>query len=222
MRSVLVVERQVPLQSLTGSADAVAGPHIHLLIFEAPSEPFHEHVVSPAAGAVQTDLDAMVFQEPRELLVGELAALVGVEDVWSVIAGQGLLDRLDAEVGRQRVGQPPRQHSATGPVQDREEILKATRHRTVRDISRPDMVGSGDLQMTEQIRVHPMRRMLLDGIGFSVQRFDTHAGHHGAHPLAPDPVVFSSQQVAQHPGSGKRSGQMELVDPAHPTWTSCR
>jgi hypothetical protein len=39
--------------------------------------------------------------------------------------------------------------------------------------------------------------------------------HHGAHPLAPDLEAFSPQEIAQHAGSGKRSGQMELVDPAH-------
>jgi hypothetical protein len=33
----------------------------------------------------------MVFQQSRELLAGELAALVGVKDVRSAIAGQGLL-----------------------------------------------------------------------------------------------------------------------------------
>jgi len=53
------------------------------------------------------------------------------------------------------------------------------------------------------------------GVGFAVQRVDAHTGHHGAHLLAPDPVAFSPQQVRQHSGSGKRRGQMELVDPAH-------
>ena len=215
MRSVLVVERQVLPHSLTGGADAVIGPQIHLLVLHAPPQPFHEHVIPPAAGAVHTDLDAMVFQESRELLAGELAALVRVEDGRRAVAGQGLLDRLDAEVRCQRVGQPPRQHTATGPVQDREEIHKAPRHRNIRDISRPDLVGSGDRQMAKQIGVHPMCRMSLAGVGFAVERFEAHGGHHGTHPLAPDLVSFSPQEVAQHSGSGKRRGQMELVDPAH-------
>jgi hypothetical protein len=60
-----------------------------------------------------------------------------------------------------------------------------------------------------------MRWMSLAGVRFAVQRFDAYTGHHGAHPLAPDPVAFSPQQVAQHSGSGKWRGQMELVDPAH-------
>ena len=60
-----------------------------------------------------------------------------------------------------------------------------------------------------------MRRMSLAGMGFTVQRFDAHASHQGAYSLTPDPVAFAPQQVAQHSGSGKWRGQMELVDPAH-------
>jgi hypothetical protein len=60
-----------------------------------------------------------------------------------------------------------------------------------------------------------MCRMSLAGVRFAIQCFDAHTGHHGTHPLASDLVAFSPQQVAQHSGSGKRRGQMELVDPAH-------
>ena len=60
-----------------------------------------------------------------------------------------------------------------------------------------------------------MCRMSRAGVGCAVQRFDAPTGHHGPHPLAPDRVAFSPQEVAPHVGSGKRSGQMELVDPAH-------
>ena len=48
----------------------------------------------------------------------------------------------------------------------------ATRHRHVRAISRPDRVGSDDLQMAEQIRVHPMSRRSLAFMRFAVQRVD--------------------------------------------------
>ena len=53
--------------TLVGYAEAVVGPQIHLLIFAAPPEPFCKHDVQPAACAAHTDLNTMVFQEPREL-----------------------------------------------------------------------------------------------------------------------------------------------------------
>ena len=50
----------------------------------------------------------MIFQQSRELLASELAALVGVDDVRGTLAGQSLMDHLNAVVGGQYVGQPPR------------------------------------------------------------------------------------------------------------------
>ena len=70
-----------------GGADAIVGLQIHRFVPRAPPLPFHKHVVPPAACAVHTDPDAMVFQAPCEPLVGELAALVDIEDVRSAIAG---------------------------------------------------------------------------------------------------------------------------------------
>jgi hypothetical protein len=69
--------------------------------------------------------------------------------------------------------------------------------------------------MVQQIRAQPMSQMSLADIGFAIQRVDASADRHGAHPLTLDPPAFSPQQVAQHPGSGERIGQLESVDPAH-------
>ena len=132
MRPGLVVERQVALQPLLGGADGLVGVEIHLLVCEALPESFHEHVVPPTPFPVHADLDAVVLQEPRELLAGELAALIGIEDLRDASMGDRLLNGLEAEVGRQRVGEPPDQHAATGPVEDGEPIHEASRHGDVR------------------------------------------------------------------------------------------
>ena len=63
------------------------------------------------------------------------------------IPGDRLLDSIQAEVGGKRVGQPPRQHPATRPVQDGAQIHEAARHRNIRDIRRPDVIRVRDLQM---------------------------------------------------------------------------
>jgi hypothetical protein len=44
-------------------------------------EPFHEYVIPTAVCDVHADLDSVVFQQAGKIQVGELAALVGVEDV---------------------------------------------------------------------------------------------------------------------------------------------
>ena len=44
----------------------------------------------------------MSFQHIREVLAGELAALIGVEDVRLAMFGQRLLQRLDAKISIHR------------------------------------------------------------------------------------------------------------------------
>ena len=107
VRSGLVVKCQVALQALVRGTDGLIGVQIDLLVFDALPEPFHEHVVAPAAFPIHADLDPVGVQQPRELLTGELAPLIGVEDLWRAIVGEGVLDGLQAEIGRQCVGQPP-------------------------------------------------------------------------------------------------------------------
>jgi hypothetical protein len=80
MRPDLFVEGHVARHPLMGVANGLVGVEIDLFIFETPPQPFQEHVVAPAAGPVHADLDAVVFQESGELLTGELAPLIGIED----------------------------------------------------------------------------------------------------------------------------------------------
>ena len=78
MRSGLVIERPVTVQALVRGLDGLVGVQVHLLVFEASPEAFHEYVISPAPFPVHADLDAVMRQESREFLAGELAALIGL------------------------------------------------------------------------------------------------------------------------------------------------
>lgn len=108
MRSDLIVERQLLLHTLVRCPDGLIRVQVDLLVCEASPQPFHEYVVSPAPVAVHADVDAMLGQQPRELLARELASLVRVEDRWGTILRDGFLHRIQAEISGQRVGQPPR------------------------------------------------------------------------------------------------------------------
>ncbi len=92
------------------------GVEIDFFIFETSPQPFHEHVVAPTPDSIHADLNVMRFQEPRKLLARKLAALIRIEDLWAAMPGNRFLHRVHTEVHRQRIGQPPRQHSATRPV----------------------------------------------------------------------------------------------------------
>ena len=76
-----IVKSQVPAERSTRIAYAVIGPQVDLLVFHRAPQPLDEHVVSPGAAAIHADADRLVLQHPREGRAGELAALVGVEDL---------------------------------------------------------------------------------------------------------------------------------------------
>jgi hypothetical protein len=101
-----------------------------------------DNVVSPTAFAIHADLKPLGFQEPRELLAGELTPLVGVEDLGTAILRDRLPHGVETEVRGERIGEPPGQYPATRPVEHGEEIHKTPAHRNVRDISGPNLIGT--------------------------------------------------------------------------------
>ena len=85
--------------------------------FERTPEALDENVVQTPAPAVHGDGNTGVFEGVGELEAGELAALVGVEDLRPAVALQGVCESLDAEPGIDGIGQPPGEYPACGPVQ---------------------------------------------------------------------------------------------------------
>src|SRR6266478_2844267 len=75
----------------------------------------------------------------------------------AAIPGERLLERLDAEVGTERVRQPPRQHCTTVPVHDRDQIQETLGHRDIGDVRAPNLVDPFDRQPTEQIGIDLVR-----------------------------------------------------------------
>ena len=67
------------------------------LVFERAPQPLNEDVVQAPAPAVHRDPDAGLPQAPGEGEAGELAALVGIEDLRRAMAGQRLVERVCAE-----------------------------------------------------------------------------------------------------------------------------
>ena len=142
-----------------GRTDGVVRVHIDLLVFETFPESFHEHVIPPTAFSVHADLNAVVHEQPGELLARKLAPLIGIEDVRRAIVGQGVPDGLQTEIGRERVGEPPGQHPATRPVEDRKQIHKASRQRDIGNIGGPDMIGPCDREVAQEIGVDLIARL---------------------------------------------------------------
>src|SRR5258708_23443101 len=125
MVGVVFVEKQPSPDAGLSGGDVAIGMQVNLLVFEDPAQPLDEEVVHAAPLAIHANGDLVPAQHAGEVVAGELAALVGVEDLRPTKASERFLERLDAEIGAERVRQPPGQYRTTVPVHDRDR--KSTR-----------------------------------------------------------------------------------------------
>src|SRR5438132_500818 len=88
-------------------------------VLHGPPQALDEDVIVATPAPVHADLDPVIPQRLRELVAGELRALVGIEDTGLAEPGERLAERLDAEPRRERVRQPPGQPPSRRPVEDR-------------------------------------------------------------------------------------------------------
>src|SRR5665213_4342207 len=66
-------------------------------VLHGPPQALDENIIVAATAPVHADRDAVIPQHRRELLAGELRALVGIEDAGLAAPGEGFPERLDAE-----------------------------------------------------------------------------------------------------------------------------
>ncbi len=156
MRAPAIVEIQIPAKPGPGFGDAGIGVQIHLLILHRAPEPCDEDVVALGCLAVHADGNLVFQQQPGEVTAGELAALVGIENLRLAVPGECFLNRLDAEFHLQRDRQFPGQHPPAESVHHRRQIHKAARHRDVGDVHRPHLVRPVDHLAAQQVWANPV------------------------------------------------------------------
>ncbi len=154
------------------------------LVFERTPQQLDKNGVHAPAPPLHRDADAGRLQTPGEGEAGDLAALVGVEDLRRAVAIQGLLKRLDTEACVQRVRQPPGQDVPACPVHDRHQIQEAALHRDIGDVGAPDVVRPLDPQVLEQTGPHPVLGMRHASPRRPVDRLKTQQAHQTTDPAA--------------------------------------
>ncbi len=111
-----VVEVDEPTNVRPGIARGLVGLEVDLLVFDRSPESLDQDVVAPASLAVHVYGDLVRLQHLDELQAGELAALIGIDDLGFAVPRERFLQRLDAEVGVHRVGESPGQNLSAVPV----------------------------------------------------------------------------------------------------------
>jgi len=95
MLALVVVEAEPGANTSLGLGNRRIGIEVHLLVFEASPQSLHEDVVHTAALAVHADRDAVALQRAGEVVAGELAALVSIENLGSTVPRERFIERLD-------------------------------------------------------------------------------------------------------------------------------
>ena len=99
-----VVEAKVGVEPGLGLPSVRVSLQVDLFVLHCPPQPLHKDVVSVPPFPVHADSNTIPLDKPGKGLAGELAPLVGVEDLRLSFA-QCLLEGLEAEVDIQGVGQ---------------------------------------------------------------------------------------------------------------------
>ena len=168
VKAVPVVELE-PLPEALAQVGAVGkGSEVEIVVLERPPQPLDEDVVLNAPATVHADGDAVVLEQVREDLAGELRSLVGVEDLRGSIAPDSLLDGFCAKVGLHGVGYLPGEDLAAVPVHDGHQIHEPSFHGDVGYVGRPHLVRAVDGKASEQVRIDLVLRVRSAGLGLGI------------------------------------------------------
>ena len=81
MQPLLIIESDVPAEALTQRSWGRILVQIDILVLHGPEKSFHENVVQGTPLSVHRDLNSFCLQQLDVVLIGELAALVAVDDL---------------------------------------------------------------------------------------------------------------------------------------------
>jgi len=73
----------------------------------------------------------------------------------------------------------------------RHEVQEAPPHRDVGNIGAPDLVGSINDRMPQQVRPYLVLRVLLTCVGFLINRDQTHDAHQASHAMPATLMVIA-------------------------------
>ena len=132
MLALVIVEAEPSANAGLGLGDRRIGIEVDFLVFEAPPQSLDEDVVHAAPLAIHADRYLVALQGAGEVVAGELAALVGIEDLGAAVASESFLECIDTKISAERVGQSPRQHRSAHPVHDDHQVEEAIGHRGCR------------------------------------------------------------------------------------------
>lgn len=225
-----IVKREILCQTGLCFADVVVGLQIDRFVLGGAPRPLDKDVITPEALAVHADSDAVPLERRCKVGAGELATVVGVEDLPHTRMVDRLSDGIQTEICRQGIGCPPAGYLPAGPIDYGDQIDESLALRNVGDGGRPDLIRPVDGEIAQEEGVDLVPRVFLAGIRFPVERPDAHLGHQAGNPFSACLIALQSQRTPQHPrtrqtqtpDATRRFGASAPGPPATPAWAASK
>ena len=151
-------------------------------ILQGAEESFRSGIVQALALAVHTDPDFVFLQQRNIVRVGEMPALIAVDD-FRLATRQGTLKTIDDKGLLQRGRQLVIHNIPTVPVDDDKQVHEAFRHVDIGNVNAPHLIGTLDRQMPQQIGLEELRMVAFGQIWLRKQGVDAHDLHQSARPF---------------------------------------
>ena len=145
MRSYMAVPPQKAGQADLSIPAIAVGTQVDLLVLDRSPQPLHQDVVVAALPPRPADPDPLSLQPRHEVARGELAALIGVEDLGPAATFQRHLKGIQTEFRVKAVGELPAEHVPGEQIHDRHKVEEPLLQRDVGDVCGPHLVDCGDL-----------------------------------------------------------------------------
>jgi hypothetical protein len=134
MGSLVVIEGEILRQPCLQLHQRAVASEVHILVLHRSPQALDEDVVQCAPTTIHTDRDAMLLEQARKAITGELRALIRVEDPRHLLPIQRLLQTLHTEPAIQGVTHPPAQHLAAVPIDHRHQVPEPSLQPDIRDV----------------------------------------------------------------------------------------
>lgn len=200
------------LAQLPGSVKFLDVNHV---ILDGPKKAFRSDIVQSLSLSVHGDSDTGFRHQHQIVWIGKMAALVRVDNFRFCDAEspfQASHDEAFVDGGAKL----PIHDTATKPVDDDEQVHEAFFHGNIGDVNAPDLIRSGDVQVSQQIRPDVLPMIALAEIRFGIDGVQPHLLHESTNPLPVDGLSKLSTDDGCHgsitPG---RIICMEPVQQAH-------
>ena len=213
MAALEVIHVDVVADGLASLPDVAVLREIGFLILECPEPPLNLDVVGPAALAIHALADVVFLEESLVLLAGELASLVGVENL-RLCYTESLPYGGNDHPGVQGIVHLPANNAAAVPVDDGCQINETVLQGDVGDVDGPCLVRLLNIHMLQQVGHHLRLLLPLGKVHLRIDGVDAHLAHVASCLASSDLMPEALQLRGQLPCAPGRIVRVETIDDA--------